>query len=59
DEKTVGDKATFENPPQYAVGFSSVIVSGGVVFNGEKMTGTMTGKAIRGPGYIAKPSGSE
>ena len=59
DENTVSDKATFENPHQYAVGFSSVIVSGGVVFNGEKMTGTMTGKAIRGPGYIAKPSGSE
>lgn len=59
DENTVSDKATFENPQQYAVGFSSVIVSGGVVFNGEKMTGTMTGKAIRGPGYVAKPSGSE
>lgn len=50
DEKTVADKATFEQPHQYAVGFSTVIVGGGVVFNGEKMTGTMTGQAIRGNG---------
>jgi N-acyl-D-amino-acid deacylase len=51
DEKTVGDKATFENPHQYAVGFSNVIVNGKVVFDGTKMTGTMSGQAIRGPGY--------
>lgn len=51
DDKTVGDKATFENPHQYAVGFSNVIVNGKVVFDGTKMTGTMSGQSIRGPGY--------
>jgi N-acyl-D-amino-acid deacylase len=51
DENTVGDKATFENPHQYAVGFLNVIVNGKTVFDGTKMTGTMPGQAIRGPGY--------
>ncbi|MGE3466333.1 MAG: amidohydrolase family protein [Pyrinomonadaceae bacterium] len=50
DEKTVTDKATFEQPHQYAVGFSSVIVNGQIVFDGEKMTGAMSGKALYGPG---------
>jgi N-acyl-D-amino-acid deacylase len=54
DEKTVGDKATFENPHQYAVGFSTVIVGGGIVFDGTKMTGTMSGQAIRGNGAEQK-----
>jgi N-acyl-D-amino-acid deacylase len=47
DPDTVGDKATFENPHQYAVGFSDVIVNGGLVFDGDKMTGTMSGQALR------------
>jgi N-acyl-D-amino-acid deacylase len=51
DENTVGDKATFEQPHQYAVGFSSVIVNGQLVFDGEKMTGTMSGQSIYGPGH--------
>lgn len=51
DEKLVADKATFDNPHQYAVGFSNVIVNGRSVFDGSKMTGNMTGQAIRGAGY--------
>jgi N-acyl-D-amino-acid deacylase len=51
DEKTVTDKATFENPHQYAEGFSAVIVNGGVVFDGTKMTGTVSGRSLRGNGY--------
>ena len=47
DPDTVSDKATFENPHQYAVGFSDVIVNGGLVFDGDKMTGTMSGQALR------------
>ena len=50
DENTVGDKATFEQPHQYAVGFSTVIVNGETVFADGKMTGTMSGKALYGPG---------
>lgn len=51
DEKTVSDKATFDAPHQYAVGFTNVIVNGRSVFDGSKMTGTMSGQAIRGNGY--------
>ncbi len=50
DENTVGDKATFVQPHQYAVGFSSVIVNGQVVFESEQMTGKMSGRALFGPG---------
>lgn len=50
DETTVGDKATFVQPHQYAVGFSTVIVNGKVVFDGQQMTGTMSGKPLYGPG---------
>lgn len=47
DPATVTDKATFEQPHQYAEGFSTVIVTGEVVFDGTKMTGAMPGRALR------------
>ena len=50
DETKVGDKATFEQPHQYAEGFSSIIVNGAVVFDGAKLTGAMPGKPLFGPG---------
>lgn len=50
DEATVGDKATFEAPHQYAHGFSTVIVNGRVVFSDDKMSGDMPGRALYGPG---------
>lgn len=50
DENTVADKSTFEQPHQYSVGFSTVLVNGQVVFDGKEMTGTMSGKALYGPG---------
>jgi len=50
DENTVGDKATFVQPHQYAEGFSAVIVNGEIVFDGKQMTGTMPGRARFGPG---------
>ena len=52
DDATVTDKATFDRPHQYAVGFSSVIVNGQVVFDGQKMTGAMPGQPLRGNGYV-------
>lgn len=52
DENSVADKATFEQPHQYAVGFSKVIVNGQVVFDGEKMTGAMPGQPIYGNGKV-------
>ncbi len=48
DENTIADKATFENPHQYADGFSSVIVNGEIVFDGAKMTGKMPGQPLYG-----------
>lgn len=50
DEKTVSDKATFEDPHQYPDGFTAVIVNGRVVFDGSNMTGEMSGQALYGPG---------
>ena len=47
DPATVGDKATFDKPHQYAEGFSTVIVNGAVVFDGTKMTGAMPGQPLR------------
>ncbi|MEO8072146.1 MAG: D-aminoacylase [Acidobacteriota bacterium] len=52
DENTVVDKATYENPHQYATGFSSVIVNGEIVFDGEKMTGKMSGQPLYGNGFV-------
>lgn len=46
DENAVADKSTFENPHQYAIGFSNVIVNGEIVFDGEKMTGKMSGQPL-------------
>jgi len=54
DETKVGDKATYDQPHQYAEGFSNIIVNGQVVFDGTKMTGTMSGKPLYGSGLSAK-----
>lgn len=51
DETTVADRATFDQPHQYAVGFSNVIVNGEIIFDGEKMTGSMPGQPLYGPGF--------
>jgi N-acyl-D-amino-acid deacylase len=51
DEYTVADKATFENPHQYAEGFSSVLVNGKTVFDGTALTGKLSGQPIYGKGY--------
>ncbi len=54
DPATVIDKATFENPHQYAAGIPHVIVNGEpVILNGE-LTGKKPGKPIYGPGYGKK-----
>lgn len=47
DENKVADKATFEQPHQYAEGFSTVIVNGKIVFDGIKMTGAMPGQPLK------------
>jgi N-acyl-D-amino-acid deacylase len=51
DENKITDKATFENPHQYAEGFSYVLVNGQVVFDGNQMTGTKSGQPLYGYGF--------
>ena len=46
DENAVADKSTFEQPHQYAEGFSAVIVNGAIVFDGKQMTGAMSGQPL-------------
>lgn len=52
DPKTVGDKATFEQPHQYAVGMRHVFVNGKHVLKDGEHTGVKSGRALWGPGKI-------
>ena len=48
---TIADRATFEQPHQYAVGVSHVLVNGTEVFDGSAMTATRPGRVLRGPAF--------
>ena len=52
DPKTVADKATFENPLQYAVGIPYVIVNGVVVIDNGQHTGAKPGRVLYGRGKM-------
>lgn len=54
DEKTITDKATFENPHQFAEGISFVFVNGDAVFAEGQMTGLRSGRSLRGVGAQSK-----
>lgn len=54
DPETVQDKATFENPHQYASGIIHVFVNGQQVLKNGEHTGAMPGMVVRGPGYESK-----
>jgi N-acyl-D-amino-acid deacylase len=45
------DKATFENPAQYAEGVQWLLVNGIPVIDDGKYTGALPGKVVRGPAY--------
>jgi N-acyl-D-amino-acid deacylase len=49
DAATVRDTATYENPHQYAAGFSHVIVNGQIVFENGEMTAARPGRVLYGP----------
>jgi len=51
DPETVIDRATFDEPHQYADGFSHVMVNGKLVLADGEMTGTRPGRVLRGPAY--------
>jgi N-acyl-D-aspartate/D-glutamate deacylase len=49
DAATVADKAEFEKPHQYAVGFSDVIVNGTPVIANGALTSERPGRVLYGP----------
>jgi N-acyl-D-amino-acid deacylase len=51
DARVISDKATFDQPHQYAVGMHHVIVNGTIVLRNGEHTGAKPGRIIRGPGY--------
>ncbi len=53
DPATIADKATFEQPHQYAVGVKHVIVNGVPVLKDGEHTGAKPGRALWGPGRKA------
>jgi N-acyl-D-aspartate/D-glutamate deacylase len=54
DPATVADKATFDKPHQYSVGFQHVIVNGKLVLRDGKVTSERPGRVLYGPAYVAK-----
>ncbi len=54
DPNTIADKATYENPHQYAVGIPYVFVNGVAVIAQSNYTGARPGVMVPGPAY--KPS---
>ena len=51
DPRTVIDKATFEEPHQYAVGINTVLVNGVIVVENGLHNGNRPGRVLRGSGY--------
>ncbi|HEV7397469.1 MAG TPA: D-aminoacylase [Pyrinomonadaceae bacterium] len=51
DENTIGDRATYNNPHQFPVGISHVLVNGELVFTEGTLTAARPGVALRGFGY--------
>jgi len=47
DPTTLADRATFEDPFQYPVGFRAVIVNGKVVLDGDRRQEPRSGRAVR------------
>jgi N-acyl-D-aspartate/D-glutamate deacylase len=56
DPATVADRATYQQPHQYAVGVRHVLVNGTTVLRDGEHTGAMPGRALYGPGRVTRPS---
>ncbi len=52
DPETIADKATFENPHQYAVGVKHVFVNGVQTLKDGEHTNAKPGRALYGPGKV-------
>jgi N-acyl-D-aspartate/D-glutamate deacylase len=53
DPSRVSDKATYDQPHQYAEGFAYVLVNGQIVFENGSMTPARPGRVLYGPGKSA------
>jgi len=51
DPATIGDRATFDQPHQYAIGVRSVWVNGVQALRDGEPTGAAAGRVVRGPGW--------
>ncbi|MBI4546197.1 MAG: D-aminoacylase [Gemmatimonadetes bacterium] len=51
DPETIADRATFEQPHQYATGVVHVLVNGVQVLRAGEHTGAKPGRVVRGPGW--------
>jgi N-acyl-D-amino-acid deacylase len=51
DPKTIADRATYEQPHQYAIGMRHVFVNGTQVLKDGEHTGATPGRVVRGPGW--------
>jgi dihydroorotase/N-acyl-D-amino-acid deacylase len=56
DPVTIADKATFENPHQYAVGVRDVLVYGRFALRDAKVAPERPGRVLRGPAWAASGS---
>ena len=54
---TIGERATYAEPHQLAVGVDDVLVNGGFALKAGKATGVHTGRAVRGRAWTGAPGG--
>jgi N-acyl-D-aspartate/D-glutamate deacylase len=47
DPARIGERGTYDEPHQYAVGVSTVVVNGEVVIDGGDHTGALPGRVLR------------
>jgi len=52
DEKTIADRATYDQPHQFPLGISFVLVNGRTVLANDQLTSDRPGMALRGPGFL-------
>jgi N-acyl-D-amino-acid deacylase len=50
DPQTIADRATFEQPHQFATGMRHVFVNGAQVLENGEHTGAKPGRVVHGPG---------